>query len=138
MKLKKSVDELKESVDREIQESVDHNTRWWWIHDLCASGCMLFSIVFSFLAGINVAHPLFRSSSLWAIVLPSLPAFLITVERTLKMSAKARWHWDMVLEYQALQRCRERNEVTPEDASRRISEIEARGDRNYPVLSTQG
>ena len=132
MRLKKSVDK---SVNDEIKDSIEHYSRWWRIHDWCASASVLSSVVFSFIAGINAAHPSLDGSR-WRFVLPSLPAFLITLERTLKMAAKAKWHWDMVLEYQALQRCLERGEITPEDASRRISEIEAGGDSKYPMLSS--
>lgn len=125
---------LKKSVDDEIRDSIEINYKWWRVHDRCALGCILSSVVLSFLAGINAAYPISKNSLL-GIALSSSPAFLIIIERTLKLAAKAKWHWDMVLEYQALERSLERCEVTREDASRRISEIEARGDSKYPLLS---
>jgi len=126
---------VKRSVAEEIQQSIDVNYRWWWIYDWGAASCLLASVILSFLAGINATAE-FATSPFMNSALPSLPALLITIERTLKMSGRAEWHWDMVLEYQALQRSIERKEITSEDASHHISKIEAEGDRKYPALSS--
>src|SRR5690242_3756274 len=89
-------------AERELQEGVDWYYRWWLIYDWLAAGMIVLSILLSFFAGINAAHPFIKSPP-WAAVLAGAPAVLLAIERTTRLRGRSKWFWNMVLEYQDIQ-----------------------------------
>src|SRR5262249_50299766 len=117
---------LSKSVAEEIQSSIDIYSRWSRIYEWSAPGVIILSVSLSFVAGVNAAHG-FITNIVCSATIAGLPALLLSIERTLKFRGRSEWFWNMLIEYQALQRALERNEIDDSEASRRISEIEETG-----------
>src|SRR5438046_2192923 len=117
--------DLAKSVQSEISRSINQYHRWWRIWGMTASMITIISILSSFAAGICAATKTI-DNKFWAAVLAGLPALLLTFDQNFKFRARSDWFWNLVLHYQALQRALERGELTDEEASRKIDDIEDR------------
>jgi hypothetical protein len=126
--------ELAQSVHSEIETSIECYYRWWRIFGLTASSVTALSILSSFAAGICVANGAI-SNKLWASALAGLPALLLTIEQSFKFRDRSNWFWTLVLRYQSLRRALQRGELSDEEASRKIDDIEDQANANDPTIS---
>ena len=126
--------DLAASVQTEITRNIAHYHRWWGIWRVTASCVTILSILTSFAAGICAAT---RSveNAFWAAVLASFPALLLTFDQNFQFRARSDWFWNIGLHYQALKRALERGEMTDEEASRKIDDIEDRANANRPTVT---
>jgi hypothetical protein len=108
--------------------------RWWRIFGWTASSVTALSILSSFAAGICVANGAI-SNKLWGSALAGLPALLLTIEQSFKFRDRSNWFWTLVLRYQSLQRALQRGDVSDEEASRKIDDIEDKANANDPTIS---
>jgi hypothetical protein len=125
---------LAQSVQSEITTSIESYHRWWRIFGWTASSLTAVSILASFAAGVCVANGAI-SNKLWASALAGLPALLLTIEQSFRFRDRSNWFWSLVLRYQSLQRAWARGELSDEEASSKIDDIEDRADANDPAIS---
>ena len=126
--------ELAKSVHSEIKTSIECYHLWWRIWGVTASSIAMLSILSSFAAGICAANGAI-SNKLWASVLAGFPALLLTVEQSFKFRDRSNWSWTLVLRYLSLQRALERGEISDEEASRKIDDIDDKAYANDPSIS---
>ena len=127
--------EISKAVGAEIKQSVATYWRWSRVFDWLSWTLTLLAILLSFIAGINVAGKFIPPEyALCSAVLSGLPALLLSVDRTFKLRARSEWFWNMLIQYQDI----EREEINFKEASHKISEIEANGNREFPKIAYPG
>lgn len=124
---------LEESVSAEIADSIAVYCRWSKICDWVATILTALSIVASFAATVIVASNWHKENTVLVAIVAGLPGMLLTISQSCLLRERAVWFWDLVLEYQELQRAIERGEISFEDASRRIDTIERRANTKDPT-----
>jgi hypothetical protein len=133
------VQELSKSVGDEIEQSVATYWKWSRIFDWSSGILILLAILLSFVAGINAAGKFIPEEyKLCSAVIAGLPALLLSIDRTFKLRARSEWFWNMLIQYQDVQRAIERGEMDLKEASRKISEIEATGNKEFPKVAYPG
>lgn len=131
--------EISKAVGAEIKQSVATYWRWSRVFDWSSGTLTLLAILLSFIAGINVAGKFIPPEyALCSAVLSGLPALLLSVDRTFKLRARSEWFWNMLIQYQDIQRAIEREEMDFKEASHKITEIEANGNREFPKIAYPG
>ena len=114
---------LAKSVAEEISTSVSHYYFWWRVWNSLSITATVTSIVVSFIASVvaatrSIQHPA------WAAVVAGLPAVILSLSQTIRFAERADWFWNLIVQYQSLQRAIKRGDLTIADASRFIDEIE--------------
>ena len=126
-------------VTGEIEQSVATYWRWSHIFDWSSGILILLAILFSFIAGILAAGKFIPvGHELCSALVAGLPALLLSVDRTFKLRARSEWFWNMLIQYQDIQRAIERGEIDFKEASRKISEVEANGNKEFPKVAYPG
>jgi hypothetical protein len=127
--------QLSQSVAEEISDSIRQYHRWWRIWGLVASMATVLSILASFVAGVLAATKSLTTTWL-AVAIAGLPAVLLTLAQSFRFRERSDWFWDLVLQYQELQRAIKRGEIDDKDASRRIDAIERLANSIDPSKAT--
>jgi hypothetical protein len=119
---------IEEEINREIK-----NRYWYSRFDFTLDHLLVFTSV------IASAFPAFAQvvgigDGRLVAVIAAIPAFVLLLQKTFKWQQRGEWHWDYRRKVLAIKRELRDQGLTPQDASKRLNELEAGLAGTFPGL----
>ena len=120
---------MQQDFTAEAERERARNQRHARLNHHAALAALALSAIASFLAAVLIALDAPKAA---VVALSALPGALLVLNATLRLDAKARWHYRKVHDLDAILRAVRYEGLDPAEASRRLSDLQERMERSYP------
>ncbi len=118
------------NLDQELSESIEAEWRSARLTFWVADGLLYASIVFSIAATLVVGNDWIERG--YAAIIAAVPALVLSLERSFKLSARSDWHYKYFLRLLAISRRMRDEKMTAVDASRELTGLDMEMDQTFP------
>lgn len=120
-------------IAKEIAEEIVKRNRYSRFDFILNHILVLLVVVSSSFAGFAQIFEYTNANIIAAIA--SIPAFVLLIQKTFKWEQRAEWHWDYRRRLIAISREMRDQGLSPEDASKKINNLEEQLSGSFPGLN---